>query len=165
MEARGGRLTIVTQNVDDLHERAGSRRVMHMHGELRRARCTGCGWVHDWDGDMAGDGGGPLGRPGRGAPCPQCGAPLRPHVVWFGEVPFGLEQNLAAIAKADLFAAIGTSGAVYPAAGYVEVARRVGVRTLEINLAPSDNAEAFDETRTGPASVAVPEWVASIVGE
>ena len=157
---RGGSLTLVTQNVDDLHERSGSRRVVHMHGELRRARCTGCGWVHDWTGDLAGDAGGP----GRGAPCPECGAPLRPHVVWFGEVPFALESIAASIARADLFAAIGTSGAVYPAAGYVDLARSLGVRTVELNLEPSDNAAAFDERRYGPAGSIVPDWVRSLLG-
>lgn len=160
LTGRGGALTLVTQNVDDLHERAGSRRIIHMHGELRRARCTGCGWVHAWDGDMAGDAGGP----GRGAPCPHCGAPLRPHVVWFGEVPFALETIAAAIARADLFAAIGTSGAVYPAAGYVDLARSLGVRTVEVNLAPSDNADRFDEGRYGAAASTVPEWARALLG-
>ena len=158
LSARGGQLTLVTQNVDDLHERGGSRRVIHMHGELRRARCTGCGWVHEWDGDMAGD----AGRPGGGAPCPQCAEPLRPHVVWFGEMPFALETIAAAIARADLFVAIGTSGAVYPAAGYVDLARSLGVRTMEINAAPSDNADRFDERRYGAATTTVSDWVEAL---
>ena len=154
----GGRLTIVTQNVDDLHERAGARRVIHMHGELARARCTGCGWVREWHGDMAGDAGGS----GRGAPCPECEAPLRPHIVWFGEIPFALKRIAAEIARADLFVAIGTSGAVYPAAGYVGLATSLGVRTMEINLAPSDNAAAFDERRYGTATATVPAWASSL---
>lgn len=159
LAATGGRLTLVTQNVDDLHEWAGSRHVVHMHGELARARCTGCGWVREWTGDLAGD----AGRPGGGAPCPECAAPMRPHIVWFGEVPFALETIVAEIAKADLFAAIGTSGAVYPAAGYVGLAGTLGVRTVEINMAPSDNAEAFDDAIYGAATETVPAWAASLM--
>ena len=158
LEARGGRLTLVTQNVDDLHERAGSGRVIHMHGELARARCTGCDRVHEWTGDLAG------GENGRGAPCPACGEPLRPHIVWFGEVPFRMDEIEDAVTGADLFVAIGTSGAVYPAAGYVDLARSHGVRTMEINMAPSDNAAAFDERRYGAATEAVPAWASSLAG-
>ena len=140
-----GRVTIVTQNVDDLHERAGAE-VLHMHGELRRARCTARGHVHAWDGPLA------------GARCPDCGAPMRPHIVWFGEMPMRLDEIGEALAGAELFAAIGTSGEVYPAAGYVDAARAAGARAVEINLEPTGGAR-FDEVRAGPATRAVPAWV------
>ena len=158
LAAEGGQLIVVTQNVDDLHERAGSKRVLHMHGELFRVRCTGCGNVMEWRVDLSGDAGGP----GRGAPCPSCGAPLRPHIVWFGEVPFHMDEIAEEVLEADFFAAIGTSGAVYPAAGYVDLARSAGVRTLEMNLEPSENAYAFDERRYGPATEVVPEWAGTV---
>ena len=135
----------MTQNVDDLHERAGAE-VLHMHGELRRARCTARGHVHAWDGPLA------------AAACPDCGAPMRPHVVWFGEMPMRLDEIDEALAGADLFAAIGTSGEVYPAAGYVDAARAAGARTLEINLEPTGGAR-FDAVRAGPAAREVPAWV------
>ena len=143
-------LTLVTQNVDDLHERAGSPAVIHMHGELLRARCGRCHAVVPWHGDL-----------GAGEHCPACSAPgtLRPHVVWFGEMPLRMDEIEAALAAADLFVAIGTSGSVYPAAGYVEMARDLGVRTCELNLQPSDNARAFDEAQYGPATQIVPSWV------
>jgi NAD-dependent deacetylase len=149
-DALGDDLTLVTQNIDDLHERAGSRRVVHMHGELLKARCGACETVVAWRGPL-----------GRGASCAACGriGRMRPHVVWFGEMPIGMEEIEAALARADLFVAIGTSGSVYPAAGFVDFARRGGIRTCEINLEPSDNAHRFDETRYGPASESVPAWV------
>lgn len=153
--ARGGALFLCTQNVDDLHERGGSTDVVHMHGELRKARCLACRAVSPWTGDMAG-----------GHVCPACGAPgrLRPHVVWFGEVPLAMDEIEAALARADLFVSVGTSGSVYPAAGLVAQARRCGARTLELNLERSDNARAFDEVRTGPASEIVPAWVKGVLG-
>ncbi len=146
---RGDALVLVTQNIDDLHERAGSRHVRHMHGELLRARCTACEAVTRWDGDI-----------GAADACPACGEPgqLRPHAVWFGEVPLYLDEIEAALAVADLFVAIGTSGSVYPAAGFVSVARRMGVRTCELNLDPSDNADVFDERQYGVATAIVPAW-------
>ena len=140
-----GAVTLVTQNVDDLHERAGADPI-HMHGELLRARCTARGHVLDWAGPLT------------GAACPDCGAPLRPHIVWFGEMPMRTDEIETALASCDAFAAIGTSGEVYPAAGYVTLARAVGARTVEINLEPSGNP-AFGEVRAGPATVAVPAWV------
>ena len=147
--AHTGRVTIVTQNVDDLHERAGAE-VLHMHGELLRARCTAHAHVHPWTGPLA------------GAACPDCGAPMRPDIVWFGEMPMHLDAIDAALAGADLFAAVGTSGEVYPAAGYADAARAAGIRTLEINLAPSDAAR-FDEVRVGPATVEVVAWVDALL--
>lgn len=149
LDARGDRLTLVTQNVDDLHERAGSRSVLHMHGELLKARCLACGAVSPWRADIT-----PLDR------CPVCGVGgLRPHVVWFGEMPFGMDAIEDALADADLFVAIGTSGSVYPAAGFVAAARRHGARTCELNLEPSDTAGLFEERHHGPATAVVPAWV------
>ncbi len=149
-----GGLLIVTQNVDDLHERAmqglgGAQRVLHMHGEHLSAWCLSCGIRSRWHD--------PLGhRP----PCPVCGAPnLRPDIVWFGEMPYRMGEIYAALREADLFVSIGTSGAVYPAAGLVRDARELGAQTLELNLERSQGSHWFHETRLGPASERVPEWV------
>jgi NAD-dependent deacetylase len=152
---RGGHLTLVTQNIDDLHERAGSRRVIHMHGELLKARCQHCGSVRLWAQDLS-----------PSDVCPDCGRAggLRPHVVWFGEMPMHMDLIDRALRKADLFVAIGTSGAVYPAAGFVAEARGYRVRTCEINLEAADNADLFDEERLGPASETVPAWVDELLG-
>ena len=153
--ARGGRLFLCTQNIDDLHERAGSRNVLHMHGELLKARCLHCGAVMPWREDM-----------GIADRCPSCGRTggLRPHVVWFGEMPMGLDTIHAALAEADLFVAVGTSGSVYPAAGFVDMARRQGIRRCELNLEPSDNARMFTDGRYGPATETVPQWVDEMLG-
>jgi NAD-dependent deacetylase len=149
----GDDLLVVTQNIDDLHERAGSRRVVHMHGELRSALCRGCRHRVPWHEDL-----------GDFPPCPRCGvSELRPDVVWFGEVPYEMDRILGALGEADLFVSIGTSGAVYPAAGFVQVAALHGARTLELNLQPSEGTALFHEHRHGPAGVLVPEWVASLV--
>ncbi len=145
----GEDLLVVTQNIDDLHERAGSQRVLHMHGELRKALCADCGHRAPWDGGLRGD-----------HSCPGCGVPrLRPDVVWFGEVPYHMDDIDDALAKADLFVSIGTSGAVYPAAGFVQYAASRRARTLELNLERSQGSAWFDETRLGPASELVPAWV------
>lgn len=151
---RGGELTVVTQNIDDLHERAGSRRVLHMHGELLKARCRNCGAVSPWRQYLGAD-----------EACPSCTARgrLRPHVVWFGEMPLHMDEIETSIARADLFVAIGTSGSVYPAAGFVQEARAAGVRTCELNLEPSDNAYLFDDRRYGTATSVVPAWVAQLL--
>lgn len=144
-----GELLIVTQNVDDLHERAGAKRMLHMHGELRSALCADCGDRLAWDGPM-----------GPGAACPACDAPaLRPDIVFFGEIPYDMDRIETALRRADLFVSIGTSGAVYPAAGFVQTARHLGARTLEMNLDPSAGSYLFDEARMGPASRLVPIWV------
>ncbi len=149
-----GELLIVTQNIDDLHERGGAARVLHMHGEALSAWCTLCDARHRWTATLRD-------RP----PCPACGqAALRPDIVWFGEMPYRMGEIFAAIARADLFVSIGTSGAVYPAAGFVEEARRVGARTLELNLERSLGSAMFDETRLGPASELVPAWVEQMLG-
>ncbi|MDP4004622.1 Sir2 family NAD-dependent protein deacetylase [Methylobacterium sp. NEAU K] len=150
---RGGRLFLCTQNVDDLHERAGSQAVTHMHGELLKARCTACGTVTPWRADLS-----------RAESCPACATVgrMRPDVVWFGEMPMHLDAIDAALAAADLFVAVGTSGAIYPAAGYVRQARALGIPTCEINLEPPDNADAFDDARYGPASTALPRFLAEL---
>lgn len=152
--ALGDRLTLVTQNVDNLHERGGSKNVLHMHGEIAKARCHDCGATAPYDGDLSINlGCGACGRTGG----------MRPHVVWFGETPLFLDEIYDALAAADLFVSIGTSGNVYPAAGFVSAARQAGVPTMEINLEPSENARVFDTGRYGKASEAVPAWVAEMV--
>ena len=155
LAAAGGGLTLVTQNIDDLHERAGSKRVVHMHGELAKGRCLACDAVRAWPDD---DG-------AAADVCAECGgrAGLRPHVVWFGEMPFHMDEIHDALSRSALFVAIGTSGAVYPAAGFVAEARGLGVRTCEINLEAADNAEMFDERRYGLASATVPAWVEDVL--
>ena len=154
LAARGGALFLCTQNIDDLHERSGSRHVVHMHGELLKARCVACSQVLPWREDLS-----------IAERCPACGrvGSLRPHVVWFGEMPMHMEAIDDALHRADLFVAVGTSGSVYPAAGLVAEARARGVLTCEINLKPSDNARLFDERRYGPASETVPAWVEAVL--
>jgi NAD-dependent deacetylase len=150
-EALGDDLLVVTQNVDDLHERAGSRRVHHLHGRLRSAWCTACDARHAWEGPLV-----------DGPPCPGCGsATLRPDVVWFGEVPYGMDVVEDALWQCDLFVSIGTSGTVYPAAAFVHWARG---DTLELNLEPSAGATDFAESRHGPAGQLVPAWVEELLG-
>lgn len=149
----GDDLLVVTQNIDDLHERAGSQRVVHMHGDLLQARCLACGRRVPVAADL-------VERP----PCPECGERmLRPDVVWFGEMPYDLDLIDEALLASDRFAAIGTSGAVYPAAGFVMTAAAAGAHTIELNLAPSEITPLFDEVRHGPASVVVPDWVDEVL--
>lgn len=150
-----GELLIVTQNVDDLHERAGARRLLHMHGELKSAWCLACDSRMPWERELS-----------SGPACPACSEPgrLRPDIVWFGEMPYEMERIDRALLAADLFVSIGTSGAVYPAAGFVQTARYAGAQTLEMNLEPSLASVYFDESRTGPAGMLVPEWVEEILG-
>lgn len=153
-ERRGGAVTICTQNIDDLHEQSGSKRVIHMHGELRKARCHDCGDVRSADGDLSLNlGCGACGRTGG----------LRPHVVWFGEMPLDMDAIYDALSAAHLFVSIGTSGAVYPAAGFVAAARAADIATMEINLEPSENAALFDAARYGKASEIVPAWVTEMI--
>lgn len=147
--AWAGGLLIVTQNVDDLHERAGATRMLHMHGALRQALCAACGARFAWADALP-----------PATPCPACAAPaLRPDIVFFGEIPYQMERIEAALAQADLFVSIGTSGAVYPAAGFVRLADAYGARTLELNLDRSEGSDWFDESRLGPAGTLVPQWV------
>ena len=148
-------LLLVTQNVDDLHERAGSKRLLHMHGELNSGWCLGCDGRFAWEGPM-----------GEGAACPGCeqrGA-VRPDIVWFGEMPYEMERIETALRGCDLFVSIGTSGAVYPAAGFVQTARYCGARTLELNLDPSQGSIFFHESRIGKAGELVPAWVQEVLG-
>ena len=143
-----GELLIVTQNVDDLHERAGAKRVLHMHGEHLNAWCTSCDLRSPWTAPL-------IDRP----PCPVCQArTLRPDVVWFGEMPYRMGEIYAALRTCELFVSIGTSGAVYPAAGFVQNAVELGAETLELNLEHSQGSSMFHETRLGPASDLVPQW-------
>jgi len=150
-----GQVCVITQNVDDLHERAGSKNMLHMHGELNKVRCCHCDTVHTW-----------VGACDQQMACPACGAvpALRPHIVWFGEMPFQMERIYPLLAACDLFVSIGTSGNVYPAAGFVaEVAGKAYAHTVEINLEPSTGASLFSECRHGPAGVLVPEFVREVL--
>lgn len=154
LEAAGGCLYLITQNVDDLHERGGVRDVIHMHGELTRALCTACD--HHWSED---------GNLFPNSACPACKTKgtSRPDIVWFGEMPYHMDRIERALSQSDLFVSIGTSGAVYPAAGFVSAARSLGITTLEINLEPSQGSAFFDRTRHGPAGKLVPEWVDAVL--
>ena len=154
-----GGLLIVTQTVDDLHERAGAQfgleggRLIHMHGELQSALCADCGDRGAW-----------AGRLPPGTACGACDSlALRPDIVFFGEMPYAMDEIDAAIRDCDLFVSVGTSGAVYPAAGFVQTARYVGAATLEMNLEPSLGSSYFAETRIGAAGVLVPEWVETVL--
>ena len=149
-----GEVLVVTQNVDQLHELAGSRNLIHMHGEVFKAWCTGCGTRSDWRQDLT-----------LSTACPQCQVEgcMRPDVVWFGETPYHLEIINDALAQADLFVSIGTSGTVYPASGFVGVASKAGIRTVELNLEPSRKASLFDDVIQGQAGTIVPEFVEKLL--
>lgn len=144
-----GDVFLVTQNIDDLHERAGSS-PLHMHGELLKVRCLRTNRVFDWTEDLL-----------ESSRCDCCSltATLRPHIVWFGEAPFYMDEINAALAKASIFIAIGTSGHVYPAAGFVQIAASIGAETIEFNLEESQSSEYFQERIIGPASITVAQWV------
>ncbi len=147
---------VITQNIDNLHERAGSTGLVHMHGELLKARCTGCGAVLAWEDDLdAAD------------VCPDCHAAgnLRPHIVWFEEMPLFMDVIEEALSSCRLFASIGTSGNVYPAAGFARLARARGAHVVELNLEPSLGARDFHDGRYGPASQVVPAWVEDVLVE
>lgn len=148
-----GDVILVTQNIDNLHERAGSENVLHMHGELLKVRCTACQNVQVWHDDVT-----------RQTACPACATPdtLRPHVVWFGEMPFHLESIMAKLDDCGWFLSVGTSGNVYPAAGFVDRVRAVGqARTVELNYEASGGA--FDDARHGPATEVVPAFVEELL--
>ena len=149
-----GELLLVTQNVDDLDERAGSKRLLHMHGQNTQAWCLACNERTPWDA--------PLGTDSHCAACGVIGL-MRPDIVWFGEMPYHLDRIEDALRRCDLFVSIGTSGAVYPAAGFVQTARYCGAQTLEMNLEPSRGSSLFDESRIGPAGELVPEWVEELL--
>lgn len=154
--AFGNNVLLVTQNVDNLHERAGSRNIIHMHGELLSSRCTKSAISHTWHKSFDAS-----------TPCPCCkpSAAMRPDIVWFGEMPLQMEEIILALTKADIFISIGTSGQVYPAAGFVQVAKDSGARTVELNLQPSDRYALFDESYHGRASEIVPQFVHSLIEE
>ena len=150
-----GETFVVTQNIDDLHERAGTRNLIHMHGELLKARCIACESVHPWRSDL-----------GDSHQCPSCSGKdqLRPHVVWFGEMPLDLDRIYDALTACDLFIAIGTSGQVYPAAGFVEAVRAAGrAHTVELNLESSATSSLFAERRHGPATALLSPLVAELL--
>ena len=149
-----GKILLVTQNIDDLHERAGSRNLIHMHGELLKGRCQTSGGLVDLDHDLTVN-----------LPCPLCGGKgcLRPHVVWFGEMPLQMEATYHALSRCDRFISIGTSGNVYPAACFVEEANRHGAHTVELNLEPSQRLTAFAEHQHGLASELVPAYVEELI--
>ena len=154
LEAELGAI-VVTQNVDDLHERGGVARVIHMHGELRRAKCAACdaSWLAPLVMDVR-------------DPCPECAAPrTRPDIVWFGEIPYRMEEIVELLGSADIFAAIGTSAQVYPAAGFVSEARAAGAHCVEINLAATDMSGAFHERIEGRATETVPAWVDRLIAD
>jgi len=145
-----GEVLVVTQNVDQLHELAGTKKLIHMHGAAFRAWCMACDARCDWREDLNPE-----------TPCPTCrrtGA-FRPDVVWFGETPYQMERIGSAVASSDLFVSIGTSGTVYPAANFVQLARKAGARTVEINLEPSHSASSFHERLHGLAGTEVPKFV------
>ncbi|MGE0719422.1 MAG: Sir2 family NAD-dependent protein deacetylase, partial [Alphaproteobacteria bacterium] len=152
--AWSGDFLLVTQNIDDLHDRAGSRHLIHMHGELLKARCIACDDISACRDDL-----------GTASRCSACGAAgtLRPHVVWFGEMPLEMERIYAALADCALFISIGTSGNVYPAAGFVAEAARAGAHAVELNLERSLGANLFDEGRWGPATEVVPAFVEALL--
>lgn len=149
-----GKVTIITQNIDNLHEKAGSQHVLHMHGELLKVRCSHSNQVLPWTKDIT---------PEDKCHCCQMPSSLRPHIVWFGEMPLYMEQIQQALLAADLFISIGTSGAVYPAAGFVHEANLNGAKTVEINLEPSALESEFEEKRYGKASVLVPQFVEELL--
>lgn len=148
-----GRVLVVTQNVDALHERGGTRNLIHMHGAVNSALCAACD--HRWEAPMV---------MAVGDTCPACSQPTaRPDIVWFGEMPYQMDEIFETLGQADLFAAIGTSGNVYPAAGFVAEARRGGADTVEINLEPSSVGSQFARHITGPATQTVPAWVDALL--
>jgi len=145
---------VITQNVDNLHERAGTKKLLHMHGELLKSRCTACGDVRQWEHDLT-----------AADSCPACGCAghLRPHIVWFEEMPLYLDEIHDALGRCRTFVSIGTSGQVYPAAGFAHEARSSGAQVVELNLEPSGGPKVFHEGRYGPASQVVPAWVDEIL--
>ena len=145
---------VITQNIDNLHERAGTKNLLHMHGELCKARCNSCNMVMQWENDMS-----------RQDSCPACGTTgrLRPHIVWFEETPLHMDEISRAFSACRLFVSIGTSGHVYPAAGFVNMALQAGAETLELNLERSLGAWFFHGGRYGKAGMVVPTWVDEIL--
>ncbi|TCT36603.1 NAD-dependent deacetylase [Providencia alcalifaciens] len=155
-QALGDRFLLVTQNIDNLHERAGSKRVVHMHGELLKVRCNWSNQVLEWKGDLSVE---------ERCHCCQFPQPLRPHIVWFGEMPFEMDRIYQALGEATLFISIGTSGHVYPAAGFVHEARLQGAHTVQLNLEPSQVESEFEERHYGLASKVVSEYVDDLLAK
>lgn len=153
-QAYDGEVVLITQNIDNLHEEGGSRNVLHMHGELMKVRCQSCEAVAEWTSDVT-----------RQTPCPACTkTELRPHIVWFGEMPFHMDEIEDALIRCRTFISIGTSGSVYPAAGFVALAcRNPACRTIEVNTEPSQGAAYFQEARYGPATREVPILVSELI--
>ena len=149
-----GEFLLVTQNVDNLHERAGSNNLIHMHGQLDQIRCTESGAVYHWEDDIEVD---------HACSCCEKIGTLRPNIVWFGEMPFLMDNISEALFASDLFISIGTSGKVYPAAGYVDVAKKIGAQTVEINLDPTDSSSVFDVSINGKAGELLPEFVEKLL--
>ena len=150
-----GEVLLVTQNIDHLHEGAGSKNLIHMHGELGKARCDSCGNVAEWRDDIT-----------LATACPSCATVglMRPHVVWFGEMPFDMDRIYDALSGCGLFISVGTSGNVYPAAGFVQEARMTAkAHTVELNLEPSEGATFFADSRYGPATEIVPAYVEELL--
>ncbi len=146
--------TLITQNVDHLHEQAGSNSVIHMHGELLKMRCVISEKIFDCQTDI---------QPTTLCPCCNLSHTLRPHIVWFGEMPLFMDEIESVLAQCDLFVSIGTSGNVYPAAGFFQTAKYAGADTVELNLEPSANSSDFDESINGPATDIVPEFFQSLL--
>ena len=152
-----GEVFIVTQNIDDLHEKGGSKNILHMHGEMLKIRCEGCQTISNWAADLSTE-----------DQCGDCGSVgrLRPHVVWFGEMPIDMDRIYESLDDCALFMSIGTSGNVYPAAGFVShVRNHTGGHTVELNLEPSSGASMFHETIHGPATEIVPAFVDKLLSE
>ncbi len=151
-EVYGGNLTLITQNVDNLHERAGHKNVYHMHGQLNKARCTDCENISLWENDLDAN-----------SPCPHCtkAGHMRPHIVWFGEMPLYMDMIEEKLRSCDIFCAIGTSGHVYPAAGFVDRVSHYNpkAQTVEINLEASEKASRFQQIIHGKATQCAPSWV------
>lgn len=145
-----GELLLVTQNVDNLHERAGSKHLIHMHGQLDQIRCSESGMIFHWEEDIQMD---------QACDCCAKAGTLRPNIVWFGEMPFLMDDINDALINCDLFISIGTSGKVYPAAGYVDAAKRLGAKTVELNLDPTDSSPVFDLSVNGKAGEILPDFV------
>lgn len=149
-----GEVLLITQNVDNLHSRAGSQNLVHMHGELTQVKCNHCRDTHAWHDALS-----------QNTPCPSCNTSggMRPDIVWFGEMPYAMDTIEAALSRCDLFVSIGTSGAVYPAAGFVRLAKTYGAKTLELNLEPSAGSDWFDDAQYGPATQIIPAWVQTLI--
>ncbi|MDD2326144.1 MAG: NAD-dependent deacylase [Alphaproteobacteria bacterium] len=154
--AYGDKFLLVTQNVDPLHKRAGSKNLLPMHGELQSIWCEACGERTPFFDDAL-----------QTTPCPACGrtGTLRPDIVLFGEMPYAMDTITDALMRCDLFIAVGTSGFVYPAAGFVDIARHASAHTIEVNLAETERSPAFHEKRTGPAGQILPALVEELIGQ